>query len=147
MTTSATRPAPPVLVYDGDCGFCTRSAGVARRFVMPAGGTVAASYDLDLDAFGLTMAECMEALQFVDSRGRVHAAQDAVAHLLLAGAPWWKPLGAVLLVPGLNTVAGVLYRAVARNRYRLPGGTAACAMPSPSQQPSQQEPHEPERAA
>lgn len=143
MTVSVNRPAPPVLVYDGDCGFCTRSALVARRFVMPAGGTVAASYDLDLEAFGLTTDECMEALQFVDSRGRVHAAQDAVAHLLLAGAPWWRPLGAVLLVPGLNALAGVLYRAVARNRYRLPGGTAACAMPS---QP-QQDPQQPERAA
>lgn len=143
MTTSANRPAPPVLVYDGDCGFCTRSALVARRFVMPTGGTVVASYDLDLDAFGLTMDECLEALQFVDSRGRVHAAQDAVAHLLLAGAPWWRPLGAVLLVPGLNAVAGVLYRAVARNRYRLPGGTAACAMPAQLRQ----EPQHPERAA
>ena len=96
---------------------------------MPAGGTVAASDDLDLESFGLTMDECMQALQLVDSRGRVHAAQDAVAHLLLAGAPWWKPLGAALLVPGLNGLAGVLYRAVARNRYRLPGGTAACALP------------------
>ncbi len=44
---------------------------------------------------------------------------------------------------GLNAVAGVLYRAVARNRYRLPGGTAACAMPA---QP-RQEPQHPERAA
>ena len=59
----------------------------------------------------------------------MHAAQDAVARLLLAGAPWWKPFGAVLLLPGVNALAGLGYRWVARNRYRLPGSTEACAMP------------------
>ena len=127
---STRRPAPPVLVYDGDCGICTKLSRVARRFVMPRRGTVAASYDLDLAFYGLTEADCVEALQFVDARGRVHAAQDAVARLLLAGAPWWKPFGAVLLLPGVNALAGVGYRWVARNRYRLPGSTAACAMPA-----------------
>lgn len=130
VTTSA-RPAPPVLVYDGDCGICTKLSGVARRFVMPARGTVAASSDLDLGHYGLTTEQCLEALQFVDRHGRVHAAQDAVARLLLAGAPWWKPLGGLLLLPGVNAVAGVAYRWVARNRYRLPGASAACALPPP----------------
>lgn len=128
MTTLA-RPAPPVLVYDGDCGICTKLSGVARRFVMPRRGTVVASYDLDLEHYGLTTEQCLEALQFVDERGRVHSAQDAVARLLLAGAPWWKPLGAVLLLPGVHALAGAGYRWVARNRYRLPGSTEACAMP------------------
>jgi predicted DCC family thiol-disulfide oxidoreductase YuxK len=129
--TTVVRPAPPVLVFDGDCGICTKMSRVARRFVMPRRGTVVASSDLDLAHYGLTMEECLEALQFVDDRGRVHAAQDAVARLLLAGAPWWKPFGAFLLLPGVNALAGVGYRWVARNRYRLPGSTAACAMPAP----------------
>lgn len=140
MTTTAARPAPPVLVFDGDCGICTTLSGVARRFVMPGRGTVAASYDLDLAHYGLTMEQCLEALQYVDDRGRVHAAQDAVARLLLAGAPWWKPFGAVLLLPGVNVLAGVGYRWVARNRYRLPGATAACAMPPAAQSSPQSSP-------
>ena len=130
--TGTARPAPPVLVYDGDCGICTRLSRVARRFVMPAAGTVAASQELDLAAYGLTEEQCLEALQFVDAAGRTHAAQDAVARLLLAGAPWWKPFGALLLAPGVNALAGVAYRWVARNRYRLPGASAACALPPPS---------------
>jgi predicted DCC family thiol-disulfide oxidoreductase YuxK len=126
------RPAPPVLVYDGDCGICTKLSHVARRFVMPRGGTVIASFDLDLDAYGLTTEATGEALQFVDARGRTHAAQDAVARLLLAGAPWWRPFGALLLLPGVHALAGAAYRWVARNRYRLPGATEACALPSPA---------------
>ncbi len=126
------RPTPPVLVYDGDCGICTTLSKIARTLVMPQGGTVAASQELDLAAYGLTQEQCLEALQFVDAGGRVHSAQDAVARLLLAGAPWWKPVGALLLVPGVNGVAGAGYRWVARNRYRLPGASEACALPVPS---------------
>jgi predicted DCC family thiol-disulfide oxidoreductase YuxK len=123
------RPAPPVLVYDGDCGICTKLSRFARRFVMPRHGTVIASFDLDLADYGLTAEQCLEALQFVDARGRTHAAQDAVARLLLAAAPWWKPFGALLLLPGVHALAGAAYRWVARNRYRLPGATDACALP------------------
>jgi predicted DCC family thiol-disulfide oxidoreductase YuxK len=126
------RPAPPVLVYDGDCGICTKLSRVARRLVMPEGGTVAASQELDLAAYGLTEEQCLEALQFVDVHGRAHAAQDAVARLLLAGAVWWKPVGALLLAPGVNAVAGAGYSWVARNRYRLPGASEACALPPSS---------------
>lgn len=124
MSTSA-----QVLVYDGDCGVCTRLAGVVRRRLRPR-GTVVPSQEADLPALGLTRAQCDAALQWVDAGGRAHAGQDAVARLLLASRPRWRPLGAVLLVPGVHAVAGVVYRAVARNRSRLPGGTAACAVPA-----------------
>jgi predicted DCC family thiol-disulfide oxidoreductase YuxK len=125
------RPLLPVLVYDGDCGLCMKLSRAARRLIMPPAGTVIAAQELDLAAYGLTLEQCLEALQFVDARGRTHAAQDAVARLLLAAARWWRPLGALLLLPGVNALAGVGYRWVARNRYRLPGATQACAVPSP----------------
>ncbi|MFN0282446.1 MAG: thiol-disulfide oxidoreductase DCC family protein [Kineosporiaceae bacterium] len=135
-TATLARPAPPVLVYDGDCGICTKLSRVARRYVMPRRGTVIASSDLDLDAYGLTTQQCLDALQFVDDRGRTHAAQDAVARLLLAAAWWWRPLGALLLLPGVRALAGLAYRWVARNRHRLPGSTQACAVPSPAAPPA-----------
>jgi predicted DCC family thiol-disulfide oxidoreductase YuxK len=34
------------------------------------------------------------------------------------------------LLPGVRRVADVVYRAVAANRYRLPGGTPACRVSS-----------------
>ena len=32
-------------------------------------------------------------------------------------------------IRAVNTLAGIVYRWVARNRHRLPGGTPACSLP------------------
>lgn len=126
-------PSKPVLVYDGDCGVCTRLAAFVVRRLRPT-YRVTAYQDADLPALGLTAQQCDAALQYVDAGGRTFAAQDAVARLLLASAPWWRPLGAALLLPGVNQLAGLVYGWVARNRSRLPGGTPACSLPA-SQRP------------
>ena len=43
----------PALVFDGDCGFCTRSAAVARR-VLPADCAVVPWQGADLASVGTT---------------------------------------------------------------------------------------------
>lgn len=115
----------PVLIYDGDCGICTKLVDLAGRRLRPT-ARLRAGQQLDLAAYGLTEAECDRALQFVAADGRVYAAQNAVAQLLLHSGRLWRPAGLVLGLPGVNALAGVVYRWVARNRYRLPGGSAAC---------------------
>jgi len=100
---------------------------VERRLRPPA--AVQPWQRLDLAAYGLTDVECIEALQYVDAAGRVYAAELAVAQLLKASRPWARPAGIVIALPGVRILAGVIYRWVARNRSRLPGGTPACAVP------------------
>ena len=125
-------PKRAIVLYDGDCGVCTRLAGFVARWLRPSGGAyeISAYQDAELQPLGLTAAQCDAALQWVDASGRVSAGQDAVARLLLASAAWARPMGAVLLAPGVNGLAGVVYRAVAANRSRLPGGTPACQLPA-----------------
>jgi predicted DCC family thiol-disulfide oxidoreductase YuxK len=122
----------PVLVYDGDCGVCTRLSAVAAARVRrsPTDFAITAYQDADLPALGLTEAECDLALQWVGADGRISSAQDAVARTLLAGRASWRPLGSLLLLPGIHAAAGTAYRWVARNRHRLPGGTPACTLPA-----------------
>ncbi|MGE9807845.1 MULTISPECIES: thiol-disulfide oxidoreductase DCC family protein [unclassified Janibacter] len=127
----------PTLIYDGDCGVCTKLSGVVSRHVRrrPDDYVIGAYQYLDLDALGVTAQQCDEALQWVAADGTVSAAQDAVARLLIAGRWWLRPAGWALLLPGVNQLAGAVYRWVAANRHRLPGGTPACSMPA-SQRPS-----------
>lgn len=129
--------AGSILIYDGDCGVCTRLSRVVTTTVRrrPADFAVSAYQDADLPGLGLTPEQCDEALQWVDGRGRVSSAQDAVARVLLAGRLPFKPLGALMLLPGVNALAGLVYRWVALNRHRLPGGTPACSLPA-AQRPS-----------
>jgi len=117
-------PARPVLVFDGDCGFCTSSAGLADRWLRIP--TVAPWPRLDLESLGLDEARCAEALQWVAVDGTVLSGERAViAALRHRGGPFALP--AVVLAT-LRPLAGVVYRVIARNRHRLPGGTPACRL-------------------
>jgi predicted DCC family thiol-disulfide oxidoreductase YuxK len=128
MTTPSLPSPRPVVIFDGDCSICTTLAGVIVRRLRPP-AAVQPWQRLDLGSYGLTDLECIEALQYVDADGRVYAAELAVAKLLRASRPWARPAGIVIELPGVRSLAGVVYRWVARNRSRLPGGTPACAVP------------------
>ena len=126
--TTGRTPAGGVLVFDGDCGFCTTSARFATRWVdRRQRYSIAPWQDLDLASLGLTQEECIAAAQFVRADGTVRAGHLAIADGLLHGAPAWRPLGWLLTVPGISGLAGRVYTWVADHRYALPGGTPACA--------------------
>lgn len=117
----------PVLVYDADCAFCTRSAEFARRWVDRRGRYAVQPWQsLDLRAVGLTPEQCEAAAQFVSDDGSVRSGHRAIAAALTHGAPPWRPLGWVLLAPGVSWLARRVYAWVADHRHELPGGTAAC---------------------
>lgn len=117
----------PLLIYDGDCGFCTTSARAGQKWLGLE--HVEPWQFLELDALPVTEAQCRKAVQWIAPDGTIASAHDAViAALRHAGGVWSVP-GRILALPGVRWSAGVVYRAVARNRYRLPGGTPACRLP------------------
>jgi predicted DCC family thiol-disulfide oxidoreductase YuxK len=119
----------PVLVFDGDCAFCSTSARLLADHVRrsPADFAVEPWQLLDLADLGLTPEECDASVQWVGADGAHEHAEGAVGRALLASRWWARPLGALVLVPGIRQLAGVVYRWVSRNRHRLPGGTPACS--------------------
>jgi predicted DCC family thiol-disulfide oxidoreductase YuxK len=123
------RPLPrsrPVLVYDGDCGFCTACVRFVRRRVRPD-ADVTPWQTADLAALGVTAERASHEVLWVTPVGAVYGGAQAIARLLLRAGGGWAPLGAVLTLPGARWIAAAIYRAVADHRERLPGGTA-CAV-------------------
>lgn len=113
----------PVLIFDGQCGFCRRSVRVMTERIRRHPVSVPWQ-SLDLRLFGLTEEQCSTAVQYVDKRARVHAGADAVAHVLTdAGLPWSVP-GRVMRVPGVIHLCRAAYRWVAANRSRFRGDPA-----------------------
>ena len=121
-------PNPPILVYDGDCAFCTRSAlWVDQRLSPPA--SIAPSQALDLDVYGLSQADVDAAAWWIDADGRHSRGHAAIARALIAAGGAWGLLGRALLVPPVSWLARGVYAVVARNRSKMPGGSSACDLP------------------
>ncbi|MFI6796454.1 thiol-disulfide oxidoreductase DCC family protein [Streptosporangium canum] len=118
----------PVLVFDGDCGFCTASVRFAERRIGVRARVTPWQF-ADLAALGTTRERAEREVLWVE-RGRVYGGAQAVARLLVAAGPPWSLPGLALRVPPFRWAAQALYRLIARNRHRLPGGTPACALPA-----------------
>jgi predicted DCC family thiol-disulfide oxidoreductase YuxK len=112
MTTGTGRPT---MLYDGACGFCTRTMelAVAR---LPDRVTWVPYQSADLPAYGISEVEAARSVHLVDPSGRVEHGSAAVARVLVHAGGAWALLGRLLLVPPVSLVAEVAYRLVGRFR-------------------------------
>jgi predicted DCC family thiol-disulfide oxidoreductase YuxK len=110
----------PVLIYDGDCAFCTWSAETGRRFLSPD-VELLPWQKADLGAFELDEEAVTHSVQWVSPGRPPQAGHRAVASwMIMSGLPW-SLVGRLLLVPPVSWLAAGAYRLVARNRHRIPG--------------------------
>ncbi|MCF3960658.1 thiol-disulfide oxidoreductase DCC family protein [Streptomyces fuscigenes] len=117
-----------VLVYDGDCAFCTTCVEFAERRLRPDCDMTPWQF-ADLDALGTTAERAQYEVLWVTPAGTVLGGAQAVAKLLMRCGGAWPVVGALLTLPPVRWIAHGAYRLVAANRARLPGGTPACAVP------------------
>jgi len=120
----------PLLVYDGDCSFCSSSARwIAARWQGPEQAVAWQRLSADqLERLGLTLDDVRCAAWWVDGGGRTSRGHVAIARALRAAPGWPSVVGRVLLVPPFRWLAAGAYPLIARWRHRLPGGTPACRM-------------------
>lgn len=137
MSDAREPDTPPLLVFDGDCGFCTATVNwAARRFRRPV--EVVPWQRIDLDAFGLSRGDVdlyawwIEAADPSDGEGELRKwrGHRAAGRALRTCRGIWPLFGLLLLLPppfAWLWAAG--YRLVARFRGYLPGSTPACKLP------------------
>ncbi|HYI34851.1 MAG TPA: DUF393 domain-containing protein [Glaciibacter sp.] len=119
----------PVLIFDGDCGFCTTAVTWLER-ILPAMPETAPYQWADLSLYGLSIDDAQAMVWLVD-RGRRYGGAAAVTALLRhQPSPGLRLLGWLGAAWPWSVFADAAYRVVARYRYRLPGGTPACRLPS-----------------
>jgi len=124
-TTAETKSvALGLLIFDGDCGFCTSAA---RKFGDFAGESaqVMPWQSLKLDDYGLTEADCTTAAYWVQDGVNYRGADAFAQGLRVCGQPW--PLvGRALGTPPISWLARGVYPVIAKYRHKLPGATNAC---------------------
>jgi pimeloyl-ACP methyl ester carboxylesterase/predicted DCC family thiol-disulfide oxidoreductase YuxK len=107
----------PVLLYDGDCGFCRRQV---ERLHARVGDAVAFQpFQHATDRAGIPESNLSRAIHLIDADGRVSSGAEAVFRTLAAGKGRSAWLWMYRRVPGFAPIAELGYRWVARHRGRL----------------------------
>ncbi|MEY4980894.1 MAG: hypothetical protein RL174_232 [Actinomycetota bacterium] len=112
-----------VLIYDGDCAFCNRSLqfGLKNLAWFPSHK---AFQGLPKEAFGLNRTDFESSIWLIGPDAKFAGHRAAAWILLQQKNPLYRLLGAIIHIAG--PVSKSAYAWVAKNRHRLPGGTAAC---------------------
>lgn len=111
-------PGHDVLLYDGACGLCRRSAARLATLLPEETATSSFREANALRGFpGLDAARCEVALQLVRKDGTVFEGVEAVVQSLRGR--WYGPLLRAYYLPGVRAVADAAYRGVARRRFHL----------------------------
>jgi predicted DCC family thiol-disulfide oxidoreductase YuxK len=120
-------------VFDGTCGFCTRSARwLKARDRSGRIEMIHAQAPGARGCFGLSPAETDRAAWVFDRIGRRWEGAAAINRALRELGGPWMALGALYALPPLRWVEERVYRWVARNRAllsRLWGATPPCDEP------------------
>ncbi|MGH9451878.1 MAG: lipase maturation factor family protein [Terriglobia bacterium] len=107
--------AKPLLVFDGQCGFCRFCVDYGRQITGDA-ADYAPFQEAAENLPGIPREQFQRAVQFIEPSGRVSSAAEAVFRLaaLAPGYAWL--LWAYLRVPGFALASEMAYRLVARHR-------------------------------
>ncbi len=132
LPSPAEQPQSDVVIYDGECRFCsTNVERIARwdgkrrlSFLSLHDPLVATKYA------DLTHERLMDEIVIVDQQGVRHGGYRALQYLTRRLPRLW-PLAPLMHLPYSGQLWNRLYRWVARRRYRLSGGSCendACSL-------------------
>lgn len=114
------------LIFDGECGFCTRSRNVLVRLDRRHRvSTVPFQRRGVPEQVGVSREDLAASVYWLDDDGSRYSGAHAVNAALSAALGTSLPLR-VYRAPGVRTVQEAVYRWVSNNRHRLPGTTPWC---------------------
>ena len=117
------------VLYDADCGICTRLARLWRPAFSRLGFETAALQSTWVpERTGLPLAELLTDVRLVETDGTLVSGPNVYRYLMRR--IWWAyPFYLISKVPGLSHAFDWAYRTFARNRARI---SASCGLPGAS---------------
>ena len=113
------------VIYDGDCGFCTKSANFGKKRTKKNVEYVTSQSIEDLTIYGLTQDDVSKRVYWVDEKRVVGGSRAVIRAMRQMKLPY-QILGMILSVPGLWCLMEPIYNYVAKNRHKLPGSSDSC---------------------
>ena len=126
QTLTSRQPRTGWVLYDGDCGLCSRWARSLGPTLARHGFAIAPLQSPWVqERTGLDLAELLTDLRLLRADGGLVAGANAYRYVMRR--IWWAyPLYLLSIVPGIGWVFDWGYRAFARNRMRI---SATCGLP------------------
>lgn len=117
-----------VLIFDGDCGFCTSTSNyIAKRSKVPI--EIIPWQYVDFTNLPITKEDCADQVYLLID-GKSYGGHEGFAMTLrVQPNDFISFIGSVAMSPALRWFAKPTYRLVAKYRHKLPGGTPACKLP------------------
>jgi predicted DCC family thiol-disulfide oxidoreductase YuxK len=140
------KPPRGWVLYDADCGFCTRWAWRIALFVGPRGFHLAPLQApwvhqqlARLGGRALSESELLHELRVLTADDAIYG--GAEAFVFLARQIWWAwPVAALMWLPGMMSLSRAVYRWVARHRH-VASPSCALAAAGGHRKPSTIVPH------
>jgi len=115
------------LIFDGDCGFCTRSV----HWLIGRGGQFEylpwQNFE-DLDSLGITLDMVHNSAVFVTRSGDLALGSNAIGEAMKRCGGSISILGRFINLSYVSFFAQSFYRIIAKNRGRLPGSDGTCGI-------------------
>lgn len=115
----------PVLLFDGECGFCTLTAEWLRRHVRHPVHIIPWQR-ANLALYRLDPAQARSAAWWIAEDGRRYRGHRAIGKALLACRGGWPPLGRLVLAPPFSWISAPVYHLISKYRGHLPATVPAC---------------------
>ena len=105
----------PIIIYDGDCGFCRR--WIERWRKITGEQMEYAPYQEAASRFPkISEKEFTTAVQLIEPNGKIYSAAEAVFRTLAVRRGWQWLLWSYSRLPGVRPISEALYRLVANHR-------------------------------
>ncbi|MBX3044142.1 MAG: DUF393 domain-containing protein [Candidatus Kapabacteria bacterium] len=120
------------VVFDGDCGICSASAGYIERNKMNENLLTVPSFDFDLPKYGINPEIALMTVIFIDeASGNVYYRTRAVMEICKHLSQPFRIFGYMLANNIFDTIFNPIYNFIARNRASISTklGLNACKIP------------------
>lgn len=119
-----------LLLFDGDCGFCTSAVAWLNRN-LPAVPDAVPYQRVNLDDYGMSLSEAADRVWLITPTHHYGGHLAVSALLRRQPSARWRFAGWMLITPPFSLLAAAGYALVSRYRHRLPGATPACKLGPP----------------
>jgi predicted DCC family thiol-disulfide oxidoreductase YuxK len=110
------------MLFDGDCGICTKSAQWAEALDKDNALQIKAYFEFseeELAAYGLDYAQCSDYLRVVAADGAVYSGAAAINYCALKLLPSSLPAALLQFMPFILPFEALVYHFVAKNRTQI----------------------------